>query len=404
MAATERRAVRRKRRRRAAAGKLPWLVAGLGALAVRQAKAQSYVDSRLLFYKESGGRTQVIDPVFLLHNDFGESGGQLDLILGYDAISGASPTGAYPTLDATTTASGHTSTQGNVPLASYKDHRESLTASYGRPFGSQLPTIDVSYSRENDYLARSVGFGDAWTMLQGRGTLHFGISVASDVVEPVTNHLKLPKRSNGYSLGWTWVLGERDLLDVSASLMRDSGYLDDPYKVVPIGSPADGTTVPEHRPDARSRYALVARYGHHTGEDAAIKTTYRFYTDDWGIRAHTLELAYDQRFGDGWLFSPSVRLYIQSKASFYGSLFVAPQEYMSADYRLSPFSSIQGGITLSHEIIDGFDVFGGVTLQSVMGRDRVTPYSPSSGGVTGPTTSSADMTVATVTFGFKRRF
>ncbi len=69
---------------------------------------------------------------------------------------------------------------------------------------------------------------------------------------PATNpdgkSLSYPKSENGFSLGWRWILSERDLIDVSASLMRLSGYLDDPYKVVPIGT--GETTVPEHRPDS----------------------------------------------------------------------------------------------------------------------------------------------------------
>jgi hypothetical protein len=405
VAATERGVTAAKPpRRRPRIGKLGWIVAGLGTLVVRSARAQSYVDSRLLFYKESDGRTQVIDPVFMLHDDFGDTRGQLDLILGYDSISGASPNGRYPTLDATTSASGHSSTSGQVPLSSYHDHRKALSASYGRRFGSQMPTVDVSYSKENDYTARSAGIADEWTMLEGRGTLHFGLSFASDIVAPVTNHLKLPKKEGGYSLGWTWILGERDLLDVSGSLMRLSGYLDDPYKVVPIAAPGAGVTLPEHRPDARSRYALVAKYGHHTSEDGVVKTTYRFYSDNWGIRAHTLEVEYDQRVGDGWVLAPLVRFYVQSKASFYGSLFVQPQQYMSADYRLSPFSSILGGLTVSHEIYPGLDAYVGATLQSQSGKDRAIPFSATGGGTSGQGVSSADMNVATITFGFKRRF
>jgi hypothetical protein len=283
-----------------------------------------------------------------------------------------------------------------------------------------MPTIDLSFSKENDYTARSAGISDAWTMLEGRGTLHFGLAVSSDIVAPTTNDLKLPKRSEGYSLGWTWILGEKDLFDVSASLMRLSGYLDDPYKVVPIGSPESQTNMPEHRPNSRARYALVGRYGHHTSGDSAIKATYRFYTDDWGIRAHTLELEYEMRLGSGWIVSPQARLYVQSAASFYGSLFVEPQQFMSADYRLSPFSSLLGGLKVSHEIFPGLDAYVAVTLQTQTGRDRVSLPGVSSGdeegrrsvsaadlseeGLSRQSVSAADMKVTTVTFGFRRRF
>ena len=407
MAATRRGAAKRAGRRRAG---LPLLVAGLGTLAARKAGAQSYIDSRLLLYQESGGRTQVVDPLFFLRQDFGETAGQLDLTVGYDVVSGASPTGGYPTLDVTTSASGGTSASGQVPLVSYSDRRASLAAAYRRRFGSHLPEVDLSYAKENDYTARSLGISDAWTMLEGRGTLHLGLSLSDDVVAPVGRDVKLPKRGNGYSLGWTWVLGERDVVDVSASLMALSGYLDDPYKVVPIGAPEDGTTAPEHRPDSRSRFALVARYGHHYRWDGAIKTSYRFYSDDWGVRAHTVELVYDQRLGSDWIVSPQLRLYVQSAASFYGSLFVEPQQFMSADYRLSAFHSVLAGLKVSRKLYGGLEVYGEVTFQTQRGSDRITLTKATMGlrddeGEGGSASvSAADLNVATVVFGFTRRF
>ncbi len=406
VAATDTDTARRKTPRPARLRKLPWLVAGLGTLVARGSRAQSYVDSRLLFYTESGGRTQVIDPLLLLHEDFGDRAGQLDLIVGYDLITGASPTGGYPTFDVTTSASGRTAASGQVPLASYSDHRASLSASYSRRFGAQMPTVDVSYSKENDYTARGLGISDAWTMLEGRGTLHFGAAFSNDVVAPVTNELRLPKKSTGFSLGWTWVLGERDLLDVSASQTRLSGYLDDPYKVVPIGAPAAGTTLAEHRPDARSRFALVGKYAHYYRWDGAIKSSYRFYSDDWGIRAHTIEVDYDQHLGSDWIVSPQVRFYVQSGASFYGSLFVQPETFMSSDYRLSPFWSILGGLKVTRELFPGFSVYGGVTLQSQTGTERITvgPASRREEEGGSASTSAADLKVTTVTFGFTRHF
>ena len=78
---------------------LPWIAAGLGALASRDAFGQSSVDAKLLYYKESGGRTQVLNPLVLLHQDLGDQWGNLDLLLAYDSISGASPSGGYPTAD-----------------------------------------------------------------------------------------------------------------------------------------------------------------------------------------------------------------------------------------------------------------------------------------------------------------
>jgi hypothetical protein len=381
-------------------------VAGAGALAAQGALAQSQIDARLLFYKESGGRTQVLNPFVNVHEDLGDAWGSLDLLLGYDTISGASPTGGFPSVDVTTSASGHTRAAGTVPLASYSDQRKSAGLAWGRKFGSQLPSIDVSYSKENDYTARSFGLSDAWTFAGGRATLHAGASFASDIVAPVTNNLELAKKEQGFALGWTWILDERDLLDVSASLMKLSGYLDDPYKIVPVGTPGNFVELPDHRPDSRQRRAVVGKYGHYFLWGGALKASYRYYWDDWSVKAHTLELVYDHRLFESWIVSPTVRLYTQTAAAFWGNTFAAKQEFMSADYRLAAFSSILGGLTVTHKLSEGVDVNLGFTLQSQAGRDSITVAKPATPGspAGSASISAADLSVTTISAGFTWRY
>lgn len=407
MAATKRRRTKKRLR------KLPWIAAGVGAFAAGGVHAQSNLEFRYLFYQESGGRTKVLNPWVYLNQDFGLKGGQLSLVLGYDAISGASPTGGYPTADATTSASGATSS--NIPMANYVDTRKSIAASYARKFGANLPSVDLSYSKENDYLARGAGLTDAWTMARGRGTLHFGLAISRDVVTPSTTGVSHPKSSNAFALGWSWIISEKDLFDISASLTNLSGYLTDPYKIVPVGT----TTVPEIRPDARTRYVVDFKYGHFfVDQNGALKLNYRYYWDDWSIGANTFELTYDQRVGTDWIVAPMLRLYTQSHASFFSYQFAAVQPYMSADYRLSAFDSILGGLTVSYNIRRDLVLSVGVTYQDQQGRDRVTPtpaaappplrFSPSGedgegGGSTG-TVSAADMTVITATVGISWRY
>ena len=396
-------AVTEKGRRRPS---FPLLAAGAGALVAQGATAQSEIDARTLYYKESGGRTQVIDPVVDVHEDLGDAWGTLDLLLAYDAISGASPTGAYPSVDVTTSASGRKIAAGSLPLSSYHDQRKAISLDWGRKIGSQLPSIDVSYSKENDYTARSFGLSDAWTFAGGRGTLHGEVSFASDIVAPVTNNLKLPKKEQGYALGVTWILGERDLLDVSGSLMRLSGYLDDPYKVVPVGTPGDFVNLPDHRPDTRQRRALVAKYGHHFLWGGALKTTYRYYWDDWGVKAHTLEAVYDHRLTEDWIVSPTVRLYTQTAAAFWGNTFAVPQEFVSADYRLAAFWSILGGLKVTHRMNESMDWDLGFTYQSQTGRDPITVTKAATGTSPGgsATISGADLMFLTIAAGFKWRY
>ena len=367
------------------------------------------VDLRLLYYQESGGRTQVINPELYVRQGLGGTRGELQFFFGYDAITGASPSGAYPTLDATTSASA--AGADSIPLVGYEDTRKAGTLSYSRRFGAHLPSIDVSLSQENDYLSRGVGLSDAWTVAGGRGTLHFGLGVTSDVITPVTLDVRETKTSGSAALGFTWVVGTRDLIDLSGSWTRLAGYLDDPYKVVPVGT----LTVPEHRPDSRTRIAALVRHGHSFAKArSALKTTYRYYRDDWDVKAHTLEIMYDQHIGRV-VVSLEGRGYTQTAASFYGASFPAAQPFMSADYRLSPFHSVLGGLGATIPITRIFSLRLEASYQKQLGRDRVLPLSAPAALVpldddddgedsVPRSVSSADLDTLTGTVGFSWRF
>ena len=408
VAATERARKVRRRGRLALQG-LPWMVAGMGILTGRVALAQSAVELRYLFYNEADGRTQVKSPTLLLHHELSEALGQIDLLLAHDSVSGASPTGGYPTLSVTTTtsASGNRTTNaaGKIPMVQYMDERNAEGFTWGRRIGAHLPTVDISHSVEKDYTSQGFGLSDAWTMAQGRGTLHYGLSWANDTVAPVTSTLRLPKKTRGYAVGWTWILGAEDLIDFSASRMNLSGYLDEPYLIVTAGNLTQG----EHRPGSRARDAFLIKQAHYFEWDGALKTSYRYYKDDWGIKAHTLDLTYDQHLDEGWVLTPRLRGYSQRAASFYGARFDAAQPFMSADYRLSAFSSVLVGCAIAVDLTPGLTLSLGGSYQFQAGRDQVTPLKTAASGslpalYAGPSTSAADVNATTVTLGLKWKY
>ena len=70
--------------------------------------------------------------------------------------------------------------------------------------------------------------------------------------------------------------------------------------------------------------------------------SYRFYDDDWGIKSHTTEVAFQYTLKNNLFFKPTIRAYQQSAASFYyhslpGS--EAIPAFASADYRLAEFDA-----------------------------------------------------------------
>jgi hypothetical protein len=91
-----------------------------------------------------------------------------------------------------------------------------------------------------------------------------------------------------------------------------------------------------------------------------VRSSYRYYTDTFGVQSHTAGVEWVQPVGR-WTFTPGARYYSQSAASFYvdpvlnangaydlGATLGAaiPLTYKSLDQRLSAF----GAVTLSLKV------------------------------------------------------
>jgi hypothetical protein len=74
--------------------------------------------------------------------------------------------------------------------------------------------------------------------------------------------------------------------------------------------------------------------------------SYRFMTDDWNVRSHTVELRYRVPIGRFYL-QPHARYYLQSAADFYVPYLRDDRplpDHASADYRLGELDAITLGL------------------------------------------------------------
>jgi hypothetical protein len=134
------------------------------------------------------------------------------------------------------------------------------------------------------------------------------------------------------------------------TLTRGRGWYNDPYKSTFSLRPGGGLLVSaDLRPDSRDTLAWLTRYRQHfPGAGGTLQADYRFYRDDWGVRAHTLEAAWHQRIDERWALRPALRYYTQSAADFYSPVVPFPQPALqSSDQRLAAF----GGLSPSLRVI-----------------------------------------------------
>lgn len=287
-----------------------------------------------------------------------------------DAISGASPTGALP--------------GGSQPFLSAEiyDVRNGLLGAISRQFGDHRVELEISRSKENDYISNGVALSDMIEFNQKNTELTFGLNYLDDDVAVFDGREDQRKETYDLFAGIRQIIDKNTVISCNLTLGYSHGYLSDPYKGIQrteVESFPDGgggtidlsvdNFYPENRPDSRFRQVLQFEGRHYVEvADAAVDVVLRFSNDDFGILSQTVQIEWRQQVGDKLLLIPFFRYYHQSAADFFvnsldGYPNVTPPTNpngsgmnYSADYRLSSFDAISLGMRTSYRINDSISV------------------------------------------------
>jgi hypothetical protein len=306
--------------------------------------------------------------------------GDANLNLTVETMSGASPWWVQPDANGKPVQV--------MSGASIDEERVDIEASYGRQFGPIEPVFKAGYSSEEDYQSVNVGVEAQYTPEGGVYSASAGIGYSDDRIEPTDGgSAQYPDRirsADKNSLtayaGLSWIIDAQTVLQTVFSYSLHDGYLTDPYKRAYFVSVANA--VPESRPDGRQSWTLSARWRHYLPAlTAAVHVDYRYFQDDWEIESHTLELGWQQRIGETWRVSPSLRWYSQSQAYFYAPYYADFRDdgFASSDYRLSPFGALSARLDVRKSLDQHWEVGGGVEVY-----DASADYAVRSVGVENP--------------------
>jgi hypothetical protein len=208
-----------------------------------------------------------------------------------------------------------------------------------------LISLSGSTSREPDYTANAVSLDVSQEVFGGMSTVSLGYTLGSDRVgKKDSPEFKDSVRHWQYRVGLTQVLSSRWLASANLEAISDSGFLGSPYRVARVF----GAAVPERNPRTRSSRALKLRSVLDVGSRTSVRADYRYFWDNWAIRAHTAEAGASRWFGDRWLADAFVRLHSQKHALFYSDNATAESTYLSRNRQLSSFHTAGLGIKLSY--------------------------------------------------------
>jgi len=125
-----------------------------------------------------------------------------------------------------------------------------------------------------------------------------------------------------------------------AEFIKQQGYLSLPFHRVFFAT-NPGTTHLENLPDSRTKIPLGFRANYFLGDKIVLRSFYRYYKDDWGLAAHTLQLETSFKITPFFSVTPFYRYYTQTAADYFAPIYkhTAADKFYTSNYDMSKFNS-----------------------------------------------------------------
>jgi hypothetical protein len=292
--------------------------------------------SDVLYHRYDGGGVTIDGPSLLVRKKFAE---KYSVSASYyvDMVSSAS-------IDVVTTAS------------PYREQRNQAGLSLDLLDDKTQYTVSVVGSEESDYSARSASFDVSQDLFGDLTTVSFGFSRGWDEVRKNGDpQFDEPVDRRSYRFGLSQIVTPTLMLGLAYETITDEGFLNNPYRSVRYLEPdaaAGFAFQPEVYPRTRTSNAAALNARYFLPYRAALDGEYRWFTDTWGITAHTLSAGYTHPLGKRWVLEGGYRWYQQSAADFYADLFPRAdyQNFLARDKELSSFTSQMLSVGATYEL------------------------------------------------------
>jgi hypothetical protein len=235
-----------------------------------------------------------------------------------------------------------------ITSASYSDQRFYPSLSWSRLDDGKGSTVgaNLSVSVEYDYL--SIGGGVNYFKDSKDKSRQLGVRLQTykDFVTMIYPIEQRAGKSGGteprdtYSTTWSYsqIVNARLQVLFLLDLAYQKGFLSMPFNRVYF----DNNTVDiEKLPAKRIKYPASMRINYFWGDRVIIKTFYRYYQDDWGLKSHTAEIETPVKITPFISVSPFYRYYRQSAVDYFSAFkqHAVTENFYTSDYDLSEFES-----------------------------------------------------------------
>jgi len=209
-----------------------------------------------------------------------------------------------------------------------------------------------SFSKEFDY--KSYGLGASFTKASMDNNRELTLKLQTyfdnwSVIYPIELRAASDQTGNGIqghsprnsyngSFSISQIINQNFQVSIIAEPSYQSGLLATKYQRVFF---IDGSELTETLPDTRMKIPIGIRANYFLGDRFIIRSFYRYYQDNWGLKAHNIDLELPLKITPFASLSPFYRLYSQNAVDYFAPYgqHNTSEKYFTSDYDLSKFTS-----------------------------------------------------------------
>ncbi|MCP4444284.1 MAG: DUF3570 domain-containing protein [Myxococcales bacterium] len=325
------------------------------------------LSSDILVYVDDDN-VSVVSPQVGVRHPLDEDGGEVSSRVVLDAITAAS-------VDVISNATYR-----------FSELRTEVNVAGSKSVRGYLPSLSYRLSNEPDYVSHSFGMGLSRDFAGGDTTVSGSYNLSLDTVGRAgtpSSVFSESLQSHSAEIGATQVIDTKTLLRVVYSLTVQDGYMEKPYRSVPIfdgaglqllettGSKLGLGNFDVHRlafkpaeevPDSRYRHAAALRgLRYFDSLGASLRLDYRLYGDSWGMFGHTVETAFSKAFESSLHIESWARVHYQGGVDFWRRTYsvndaTSLPSLRTTDKSLSPYWQGTGGLRVGWAFF-GFEAY-----------------------------------------------
>ena len=239
----------------------------------------------------------------------------------------------------------------------YTEERKEYSFSADYLYDKSILSAGFTNSQENDYEADTYFFGVSQDFFGDLTTITLGYARGDDtVMQNGNDDFEDEVDRQSFRFGISQIATASLLLNLDYEVVTEEGYLNNPYRsyrYIDPNNPNNAISETEVYPRTRSSDAVAIGARYFLPYRAALHVSYRYFTDDWDIDAHTAKIGYTHPLSDNWILDFSYRHYQQQNAYFYSDLHefqsVDDKDFRGRDKELSEFTTQTLGFGVSYE-------------------------------------------------------